>query len=78
MFYAQILALVIYVVFSKLLMHLKFKKEIDQEDPFLTLLRSSEDFLGNDNYILMCVTLQVINIELLIFSAFNLLNDEWE
>lgn len=66
-----------YVILAKLLMYFKYKfhDDLDYDDPFQTLLRSSEDFLGNDNYILMCVTLQVINIEMLAFAAWYLFRE---
>ena len=64
LFYTQVAAMFIYLNLAKLFEYYKskFPHPDDDEDPFMLLFQSEEDFLASDNYISKLMILQLNNI----------------
>lgn len=61
----------LYIFYAQLMVFFKTEcGHLDHKDPFIKLImRSKEDFLGNNNFVLICFTSQFLNILQVIFMG---------
>lgn len=61
----------LYIIYAQMLVYFKETcGELDYNDPFVKLIvKSKDDFLGNNNFILICFTVQVYNIQQIIYMS---------
>lgn len=75
LFFAQIICLFFYVLFSLIMLEVKkCLKTINRKDPFIALMLSNEDFLSNHNIILELYNVLTISVMMTVYSAWYLVD----